>query len=548
MVKSLRAVAEIEAGGEWLSEPNTGIDARRLHALRKRRILKRGTDWKRIKVRVAFTDGREEEMPRFFYRSTSIARYKADRAAYLARGGKRPDRITRPDGTVLLSRQAAAALLEINTTTLESWTEKGHVAKDENRKARKRLSRTLEPIGHGRKDWYWYLTEIEKLKAALASFTEEPTDDDVYSRRKAAELIGVSAYRLRRKKVVNALGLVRVMRPVRIVATFKSGERYERIVSVPCFTKESVDAAATAHAVPPITPAKMGTGEASQILQLTRTTVLRLVAEGILRGDKPGPIPTARGSRKGGLVTRESVNWLKPKLAGATTGRQKQIILERIRREHAVKTPHAAAADPPLPAEPLVGGVRSVREVEAYQGGSAGRPIPYVVELTEASIRQQAEMHAEASEMLLHRLMTSFYGGSLPGQSPPAPASKGASGAAGQTDARPKQYLFSWRDILGALDLKYDAERREQVSRVNETYGGPIVKGGKGEQPFADRDELRAWWDRLGEMVRDRQRREGDAEGTLSDQHPYGRDGTVYPEIGGHEKKRRADRDPTSGT
>jgi hypothetical protein len=101
----------------------------------------------------------------------------------------------------------------------------------------------------------------------------------------------------------------------------------------------------------------------------------------------------------------------------------------------------------------------------------------------------------------------------------------------------PISLLFSWREILEALKL--DASQQKRLRALNKRYGGPIILPGKGGQPTADKDKLLAWWNQLEVQMRDRQQRRADEQGSVKDQHPYGRQGTEVPGIHGHVRQRK---------
>lgn len=107
------------------------------------------------------------------------------------------------------------------------------------------------------------------------------------------------------------------------------------------------------------------------------------------------------------------------------------------------------------------------------------------------------------------------------------------------TPAEPKVYLTSWREILDALGLKPD--QRGKVAKLNKDFDGPIVIAKQGSQPTVERGKLLAWWNGLEDRLQELQQRRRDAQATISDQHPYGEDGTIVPEISGSVERRRRD-------
>jgi len=108
----------------------------------------------------------------------------------------------------------------------------------------------------------------------------------------------------------------------------------------------------------------------------------------------------------------------------------------------------------------------------------------------------------------------------------------------------PPQYLTSWREILIALGFKNNREDKQKVSRLNKSYSGPIKTPGQGKQPFVKKAELLSWWAGLEAKVNETQQRKRDAQATLANQHDFGRDGEVTPDISGGVKKRRQNRKP----
>jgi hypothetical protein len=108
--------------------------------------------------------------------------------------------------------------------------------------------------------------------------------------------------------------------------------------------------------------------------------------------------------------------------------------------------------------------------------------------------------------------------------------------------APPAKLLASWGEILEALGLK--KKDRNKVARLNRTRGGPIKPGKKGQQPIVDHAELLEWWNRLTIEYEVGENRRRDAKPTAAASHEHGRDGVVLPDIGGSERKRRADRKP----
>jgi hypothetical protein len=106
-------------------------------------------------------------------------------------------------------------------------------------------------------------------------------------------------------------------------------------------------------------------------------------------------------------------------------------------------------------------------------------------------------------------------------------------------DAKPIKWLWSWREVFDALDLPNNEEQRRRVTHANDKFNGPIIVGGQGTQPKADKAKLIEWWNRLEiEFTNQRQGCQG-AMIEAKEQHPYGKQGTVAPRIGSVKKRRR---------
>ena len=126
-------------------------------------------------------------------------------------------------------------------------------------------------------------------------------------------------------------------------------------------------------------------------------------------------------------------------------------------------------------------------------------------------------------------------------------AQKGATPPA--TDTPPKSdesptapvpaILANWREILIALGLHPNVEDREKVRRLNKTYRGPIITGGQGKQPLADKAKLLEWWRGLEAKTAAMADRNRDTRATVAAQHNYGQRGVVVPDIRGRVKSRR---------
>jgi hypothetical protein len=106
------------------------------------------------------------------------------------------------------------------------------------------------------------------------------------------------------------------------------------------------------------------------------------------------------------------------------------------------------------------------------------------------------------------------------------------------------EYLASWREILISLEMKNNREDKQKVSRLNETYSGPIIPGGQGKQPLANKQKLLAWFTNLEIQFQDQLNQAKGKSADAESQHNWGRTGTAAPDIGGGVKKRRRNRKP----
>ncbi len=118
-----------------------------------------------------------------------------------------------------------------------------------------------------------------------------------------------------------------------------------------------------------------------------------------------------------------------------------------------------------------------------------------------------------------------------------------ATGQGASDPAEPtKVYLTSWSEILATLKLKRGD--REKIARLNTLHGGPILTGGQGEQPMAERGELIAWHEGLAVRLQELRSRRADRQATAADGYEYGKGGSVALGGIGSVKKRRRDRKP----
>lgn len=128
-------------------------------------------------------------------------------------------------------------------------------------------------------------------------------------------------------------------------------------------------------------------------------------------------------------------------------------------------------------------------------------------------------------------------------------AKAAAAGSAGEravteSPGAPKSYLFGWKQILDALDLKDTAEDRSRVGRLSKDLDGPVIIEKPGSSPKVDKDKLLAWWNHLEIHWQDQMHQASGVRLNAEAQHDYSREGTAAPEISGSVKPRRADRKP----
>jgi hypothetical protein len=103
-------------------------------------------------------------------------------------------------------------------------------------------------------------------------------------------------------------------------------------------------------------------------------------------------------------------------------------------------------------------------------------------------------------------------------------------------------YLWNWRDIMAALGLRNTAEARRRLRHFNDIHNGPILMPRAGGQPMVERNRLLAWWNSLQLILEAAKQRCADQHATTANQHAYGRQATVVPDLAGSVKKRRARR------
>jgi hypothetical protein len=127
------------------------------------------------------------------------------------------------------------------------------------------------------------------------------------------------------------------------------------------------------------------------------------------------------------------------------------------------------------------------------------------------------------------------------------PDMSNADNISGQTivdSERPKKYLLSWREILGALELKNNTESKNRVRRMNVQHPGPIPVSGQGKQPRVEKGKLLEWWNGLEDRFEESSAKQADEAATVEGRYSHGRDGVVVPGIAGAVKKGRGRQSP----
>jgi hypothetical protein len=135
---------------------------------------------------------------------------------------------------------------------------------------------TVTKKGFGRKFVFWSVADLEKLNRSRDTIPAD-TNDSTISATEAAEKTGLSLKNvLKNKKRRKALGLAATYRRR---ASGKSGGQAELR-----FSKESVDRYAADHPRPTFPAGKLTTEHAAQIIGCGRTSVLRWLNSGVLKG------------------------------------------------------------------------------------------------------------------------------------------------------------------------------------------------------------------------------------------------------------------------
>jgi hypothetical protein len=153
---------------------------------------------------------------------------------------------------------------------------------------------------------------------------------------------------------------------------------------------------------------------------------------------------------------------------------------------------------------------------------------------------EQAEVLPLAE--LLEKLREGRPAGNDAGQTPVGEAFTPPDSTASCIKSDPKEYLWNWREILFALELKNTPDRRWQIRKLNDAYCGPIIFPGAGGQPKVVKAKLLSWWNSLEQEWEASEQTRTNAQATAQEQYSHGRDGIVTPKLTGHVKKRRKKR------
>ena len=97
--------------------------------------------------------------------------------------------------------------------------------------------------------------------------------------------------------------------------------------------------------------------------------------------------------------------------------------------------------------------------------------------------------------------------------------------------------VFGYADILTTIGLlPVNDTNKGRVKRLSEKHDGPIIIG-KNSPPKAERSKLIGWWKGMEAMWQSQEDTRTNAVATVEEQYLHGKDATVFPGIGGHEKK-----------
>jgi hypothetical protein len=99
--------------------------------------------------------------------------------------------------------------------------------------------------------------------------------------------------------------------------------------------------------------------------------------------------------------------------------------------------------------------------------------------------------------------------------------------------------LSRWSDICEVLGLPNDKRSRQVLRQLHNMYGSPIELPPRGGQPKVWTNLLLEWWDELKALPQQLAEKKRNQDPSVAATYNFGRDAVVFPEIGGHLKKRR---------
>jgi hypothetical protein len=100
----------------------------------------------------------------------------------------------------------------------------------------------------------------------------------------------------------------------------------------------------------------------------------------------------------------------------------------------------------------------------------------------------------------------------------------------------PLKKLHDWDAICEAVG--HPTNDKDTLKRLARRADSPIQTK-RGSPPMVEREALIKWWNALTLETQESENQRLGREASVSTSYRYGRDGTVLPEISGHEKKRR---------
>jgi hypothetical protein len=107
--------------------------------------------------------------------------------------------------------------------------------------------------------------------------------------------------------------------------------------------------------------------------------------------------------------------------------------------------------------------------------------------------------------------------------------------------AHPEQPIVGFKAIFAALNLDYKEDEVRPFARYCKKHKSPILFGKSGERPEALRSQLVSWWSSIQSRFEQIEERTGNTQATLYETYQSGtRSETIYPNWGGHEKKKRS--------